>query len=200
MKAVTAAWRSQLVPGVACVATVGLTLCADLAIGRNIGLGIVATIPLAVAALRLHVTVAATVAAFAIVTRVVAVTLGDILAPLAVIESLSYIVITWLAVSATQSRRRQVGASPAISVTARPRMPAVGAGDHEGTLSTREHEVVAMTLRGLSAEQIGQRLFVSRRTVETHLARAYVKLGVESKRELAARAYDGIVQLRGQAG
>jgi len=39
----------------------------------------------------------------------------------------------------------------------------------------------------LTAQEIGDRLFISRRTVETHLARVYAKLGVTSKPELAAR-------------
>lgn len=39
--------------------------------------------------------------------------------------------------------------------------------------------------RGLAAREIGERLFVSRRTVESHLARIYGKLGISSRRELA---------------
>lgn len=52
-------------------------------------------------------------------------------------------------------------------------------------LSTREHEVAAMAADGLSARQIGDRLFLSPRTVENYLQRVYVKLGATNRQELA---------------
>ena len=48
-----------------------------------------------------------------------------------------------------------------------------------------------MTVAGLTAAAIGQKLSISRRTVETHRARILSKLGVHSAAELvriAARA------------
>ena len=56
------------------------------------------------------------------------------------------------------------------------------------TLTGREQDVAALAAAGHTAREIGERLFISRRTVETHLARVYAKLGVRSKRELARRA------------
>jgi DNA-binding CsgD family transcriptional regulator len=38
----------------------------------------------------------------------------------------------------------------------------------------------------LTHREIGERLFISRRTVESHVARAFRKLGVSSRAELAA--------------
>ena len=42
--------------------------------------------------------------------------------------------------------------------------------------------------RGLSNPQIGQRLYVSRRTVQTHLAHVFAKLDITSRAQLAAEA------------
>jgi class 3 adenylate cyclase/DNA-binding CsgD family transcriptional regulator len=56
------------------------------------------------------------------------------------------------------------------------------------SLTTRERDVARLAAQGYSARQIGERLFIGARTVEGHLARAYGKLGVASKVELARRA------------
>jgi DNA-binding NarL/FixJ family response regulator len=55
-------------------------------------------------------------------------------------------------------------------------------------LSSRERQVALLAVDGLTAREIGEQLFISRRTVETHLANVYTKLGVRSKIELARRA------------
>jgi DNA-binding CsgD family transcriptional regulator len=55
-------------------------------------------------------------------------------------------------------------------------------------LSSRERQVARLAIDGLTAREIGEQLFISSRTVETHLANVYAKLGVRSKIELARRA------------
>ena len=55
-------------------------------------------------------------------------------------------------------------------------------------LSRREREVALLASRGQTAPEIAERLFLSKRTVESHLAAAYRKLGVGSKTELIRRA------------
>ncbi len=52
-------------------------------------------------------------------------------------------------------------------------------------LSAREREVALLATSGLTSQQIADRLFLSRRTVENHLQRAYTKLGVTSRDALA---------------
>jgi pimeloyl-ACP methyl ester carboxylesterase/DNA-binding CsgD family transcriptional regulator len=69
---------------------------------------------------------------------------------------------------------------------ARPRTPRYAAGAE--ALSRREREIVALTMAGETTPAIAKALFVSERTVESHLARAYAKLGVHSKLELTRRA------------
>jgi len=51
-------------------------------------------------------------------------------------------------------------------------------------VTPREQEVLALARRGLTAREIAARIHVSERTVETHLAHIYQKLGVSSRREL----------------
>ena len=52
-------------------------------------------------------------------------------------------------------------------------------------LSRREREIAALAVDGLSAREIGEKLFLSVRTVENHLHRVYVKLGTTNRKELA---------------
>ncbi|MGH9234212.1 MAG: LuxR C-terminal-related transcriptional regulator [Acidimicrobiales bacterium] len=54
------------------------------------------------------------------------------------------------------------------------------------TLTAREREVVRLAASGLTNRDIADRLFVSVRTVTTHLYRSYTKLGVNDRDHLAA--------------
>ncbi|HID51545.1 MAG TPA: response regulator transcription factor [Anaerolineae bacterium] len=55
-------------------------------------------------------------------------------------------------------------------------------------LSPRQREVLACLIRGLSDRDIAQELFISVRTVQTHLTHIYNKLGVHSRTEAAVMA------------
>ena len=57
-----------------------------------------------------------------------------------------------------------------------------------GSLTRREREVARLAATGMSAREIAESLFVGKRTVETHLASVYAKLGVDSKLQLVRRA------------
>src|SRR5262249_13656521 len=57
--------------------------------------------------------------------------------------------------------------------------------DQPRTLTAREWEIVRLAATGLHSNEIAERLFVSTRTVDGHLHRAYVKLGVTSRKDLA---------------
>jgi predicted ATPase/DNA-binding CsgD family transcriptional regulator len=56
------------------------------------------------------------------------------------------------------------------------------------SLTPTELKVVRLASDGLSNPDIGARLFMSRSTVKTHLSRAFAKLGVSNRTELAAIA------------
>ena len=47
-----------------------------------------------------------------------------------------------------------------------------------------------MAAEGLANREIAEALFITTKTVETHLGRAYRKLGVSSRRELAGALGD----------
>jgi DNA-binding NarL/FixJ family response regulator len=55
-------------------------------------------------------------------------------------------------------------------------------------LSGREREVLQLVVDGASNDEIGSRLGISSRTVESHLRRLFERHGVASRTELAARA------------
>jgi DNA-binding NarL/FixJ family response regulator len=55
-------------------------------------------------------------------------------------------------------------------------------------LTERELQVLALACEGASARQIGDRLYISERTVESHVSNAYRKLGIRSRIELVRRA------------
>ena len=57
-------------------------------------------------------------------------------------------------------------------------------------LTGRELEIARMAAGGLTAQAIADRLVISRRTVETHLAHTYAKLAVSGRRELERRAHE----------
>ncbi len=59
--------------------------------------------------------------------------------------------------------------------------------DAPGALTVTEQHVVELAARGMSNKEIARRLSMAVHTVEVHLSRAYVKLGVRSRSQLAAR-------------
>jgi DNA-binding NarL/FixJ family response regulator len=54
--------------------------------------------------------------------------------------------------------------------------------------SAREIEVIRLVADGRSNDEIGQRLGITAKTVEAHIARLFVRAGVHSRTELAVRA------------
>ena len=53
-------------------------------------------------------------------------------------------------------------------------------------LTAQELQIAQLAAEGLSNREIGQRLFLSHRTVSTHLYRVFPKLGITSRAELDA--------------
>jgi DNA-binding CsgD family transcriptional regulator len=66
----------------------------------------------------------------------------------------------------------------------RPRRTAVTGPD---SLTPTERRVADLAASGLTNRQIAEALFVTVKTVETHLARVYTKLGITSRADLVRR-------------
>jgi DNA-binding CsgD family transcriptional regulator len=81
-----------------------------------------------------------------------------------------------------------------ITAGGRPRRDAIRGRD---ALTPSELRVAQLAAAGQTNRQIAQALFVTRRTVETHLTSSYEKLGIRSRSELAAALGDGHAVLAG---
>lgn len=67
-------------------------------------------------------------------------------------------------------------------------------------LTRSEDQVARLAASGLTNRQIGSRLFISPRTVQTHLSHVFAKLGVASRRELSDHAAARSEHLSAAAG
>jgi DNA-binding CsgD family transcriptional regulator len=59
-------------------------------------------------------------------------------------------------------------------------------------LTAQELQIAQLAAQGLSNRDIGQRLYLSHRTISTHLYRVFPKLGITSRAELAAVLASGV--------
>ena len=98
-------------------------------------------------------------------------------------------------------RRRQAARSRTMLLSARAAFELVGASDWAGQgmapgagdplpsaadlLSPQERQIALLAAEGLSNREIAERLYLSHRTVAAHLYRAFPKLGITSRGELA---------------
>jgi DNA-binding CsgD family transcriptional regulator len=83
--------------------------------------------------------------------------------------------------AAAASRRAQT----LLSECGEARTPALLADNELAPLTRREREIAGMAAAGASSREIGDKLFLSVRTVDNHLQRVYAKLGVSSRSALA---------------
>jgi len=89
-----------------------------------------------------------------------------------------------------EADRRRERALQALSGLGQAGARAAAARRDTRDLTPRERDVVRLAVEGRTAREIGARLHIGERTVETHLANAYVKLGVASRLDLVRRAPD----------
>lgn len=68
-----------------------------------------------------------------------------------------------------------------VATGARPRRASARGSD---ALTPRERRIATMAADGLGNREIAEALFITTKTVETHLGRAYRKLGISSRADL----------------
>ena len=86
------------------------------------------------------------------------------------------------------ARRARLSVEPAPT-------PAEPALEETGGLTAREFDVLRLLADGLTNREIGERLFISQKTVGAHVAHVFDKLGVHSRLEAAVRAQQlGLVE------
>jgi DNA-binding CsgD family transcriptional regulator len=101
------------------------------------------------------------------------------------VEALEAAVTRFDACGASVRRQRALASLAALGARGRRRQRALSG---PGSLSGREREVATLASQGRSTREIAEQLFIGERTVETHLANVYAKLGVASRVELVRRA------------
>jgi DNA-binding NarL/FixJ family response regulator len=82
---------------------------------------------------------------------------------------------------------RRLSRDAAVRIALGEAHPAAAASDHavNGVLGKRETDVARLVADGLSNKQIGSRLFISERTVDSHVRSILNKLGVNTRAQIA---------------
>ncbi len=92
----------------------------------------------------------------------------------------------WEAIGASHDRRRVAAELRRLGVATRPRAPRAAGRTGWAALTPSERDVCALVTEGLTNREMGERLLISRRTVETHLQHAYRKMDVSNRAHLAS--------------
>lgn len=193
----------QLMLAPLCVAATAAAFVAEVRTGGEVAaLSAVAVVPVLAASMLRPRWLTVLVAGFAVLLQVGGVATGVVDRDTAGMQISVYLLT--LAVAVLQQSRSPLAAAdaeapplPEIEVASHPTvikvaemLPAPVVDVQElplllaQLLTKRERDVVLLAAHGCTARQIGQRLFIGERTVETHLANAYGKLGVRTKAEL----------------
>jgi DNA-binding CsgD family transcriptional regulator len=189
------AHRPQELPvAAACIAALALIFVADVATPIQVAVSALGLIPLLTAMWLLSGRLALAVASMAVGQLLLTGILGSLSPVTVASEVTAYVVLAVVArlyarsladllFGVTPSSRRHATGPPFLSVT----LTVGGRGGPAAvrdSLTKREREVARLAAQGYTAREIGGQLHIGKRTVETHLASAYAKLGVRSKREL----------------
>lgn len=168
--------RLEWLAGLACCLSLVAVFLADVLTPSNVLLTALALFPILFAAWTMS-------ASLAVVVPVVAALLLSAEAVLGSGNAITVgVEITVYSALAIAARLHARGLTPASS-------PEPAEPNPIENLTKRERQVVTLAARGLTASEMAELLYISERTVETHLANAYPKLGVRSKTELVRQAH-----------
>jgi DNA-binding NarL/FixJ family response regulator len=172
---------------IGCLVSLGMIFAVDLTTPRSDFFAILYIVPAATAATVLPTRSAGTAFASALGLQVTGLLLqgSSVASVLAGAGSLMFVIVALrllIVASRRQNDRSQAAARLARSTAE------LATLDHQlQPLTKREREVAELVARGRSAREIASQLHIGRRTVETHVARAYAKLGVTSRVDLILR-------------
>lgn len=170
-----------------CIVAAGAAFLAEMVVRHHATTFVaLAVVPVLAASLLRSRPLALVVAAFSMLLQGWGVEAGRIRRDAAGMQVFVYLLT--LAVAALQ-QSRSLPASSTLPVTGVEFLTEAATGALPtrvaSALTPREREVALLAARGFTAREIGSHLFISERTVETHLGNTYGKLGVRSKVELA---------------
>ncbi len=94
---------------------------------------------------------------------------------------------TWLELGASHDAARVAATLREVGVKLGPRSPQARADHGWEAITPTEWKVIELVDEGLTYAEIGERLYISHRTVGTHLQHVYRKLDISSRAELAAQ-------------
>jgi DNA-binding CsgD family transcriptional regulator len=169
---------------IGCFALLAGIFVADLLTPRAIVLDSLYIFPAAVAAVVLHQRWAFSVWLTAVGFLVIAqleqpATVVSIVAG-ALSVTIMFVGLRLLEVARTEGRDVEFHSVVPAAASTRP----IDSIDRLEPLTRRERQVAELVAEGRSAREIAGHLCISRRTVETHIARTYSKLGIESRVDL----------------
>ena len=170
---------------ISCLVSLAIIFIADISTPRSDFFAILYIVPAATAAAVLPSKSAGGAFATALALQITGLLLqrSSVASVLAGAASLMFVIVV-LRLLSVASRQQNDRGPARVTISA----AELGTQDNQlQPLTKRERQVAELVADGRSAREIARQLHIGRRTVETHVARAYAKLGVRSRVELILR-------------
>ena len=173
---------------ISCLVSLAIIFIADISTPRSDFFAILYIVPAATAAAVLPIKSAGGAFATALGLQITGLLIqrSSVASVLAGAASLMFVIVVLRLLSVASRQQNDRARGPArVAISA----AELGTQDNQlQPLTKRERQVAELVADGRSAREIARQLHIGRRTVETHVARAYAKLGVRSRIELILRS------------